>query len=105
MVFATDHEHGDPGYDDPLVAFCEGADYLIYDATYEPNEYESLRKGWGHSTWYAGVAVAREAGVKHLVLFHHHPDHTDDELDAILALAKDEFPGTMVAREGTSIPL
>ena len=104
VVFATDHEHGDPGVDKALIAFSEGVDHLIYDATYVPAEYELLRKGWGHSTWYAAVATARRAGVKNLVLFHHHPDHTDDELDAILRLAQDEFPATIVAREGMSIP-
>lgn len=103
-VFATDHEHGDPEVDAALAEFCRGADHLIYDATYVPAEYESLRKGWGHSTWYAAVAIARAAGVENLVLFHHHPDHTDAELERILGVARSEFPGTMVAREGTSIP-
>lgn len=105
VVFATDHEHGDSDVDRALNAFSEGADHLIYDATYLPAEYESLRKGWGHSTWYAAVAMARQARVKNLVLFHHHPDHSDDELDAIQRLAQDEFPSTIVAREGMSIPL
>lgn len=105
IVFATDHEHGDPEVDAALVEFSRGADHLIYDATYLPSEYESLRKGWGHSTWYAAVALAREAGVRNLVLFHHHPDHTDDELEAILRFAQDEFPNTILAREGMSLPL
>ena len=101
---ATDHEHGDTETDEALVGFAKDADHLIYDATYLPAEYESLRKGWGHSTWYAAIAAAREAGVENLILFHHHPDHTDDELDAILKLAQGEFPNTDVAKEGSSIP-
>jgi len=105
VVFATDHEHGDPAVDAALVEFAAGVDHLIYDATYVPAEYESLRKGWGHSTWYAAIATARAAKVGNLVLFHHHPDHTDDDLDAILRLAREEFPATAVAREGSSIPL
>lgn len=105
VVYATDHEHGDARVDAALVAFAEGADHLIYDATYVPSEYESLRKGWGHSTWYAAIAMARAARIRTLVLFHHHPEHTDDELDAIHALARQEFPDTIVAREGMSIPL
>jgi phosphoribosyl 1,2-cyclic phosphodiesterase len=105
IVFATDHEHGDPAVDRALESFSEGADHLIYDATYVPSEYERLRKGWGHSTWYAAIATARAARVKNLVLFHHHPDHTDAELEAIVRLARDEFPSTLAAREGMEIPL
>ena len=104
VVFATDHEHGDPEVDAALVRFAEGVDHLIYDATYVPSEYESLRKGWGHSTWYAAIATARAARVRNLILFHHHPDHTDDDLDAILRVARDEFPATEIAREGMTIP-
>jgi phosphoribosyl 1,2-cyclic phosphodiesterase len=104
VVFATDHEHGDPQVDAALAEFSKGADHLIYDATYLPAEYESLRKGWGHSTWYAAIATAREAGARNLVLIHHHPDHSDSELDEIQRIARTEFPSTVAAREGDSIP-
>lgn len=105
VVFATDHEHGDPEVDAALLEFARGTDHLIYDATYVPAEYESLRKGWGHSTWYAAVATARDADVGRLVLFHHHPDHSDDDLDEILQIARGEFPETVMAAEGMSVPL
>jgi len=104
IVFATDHEHGRPEVDAALAEFSTGVDYLIYDATYIPAEYESLRRGWGHSTWYAAVAVARAARLKNLILFHHHPEHSDAELESILALARTEFPNTFLAREGDAIP-
>ena len=104
IVFATDHEHGDPKTDQALIRFSEGAEYLIYDATYIPGEYESLRRGWGHSTWYAAVQTARAARVKTLVLFHHHPDHTDKDLREILRVARRELPSTMAAREGMELP-
>jgi phosphoribosyl 1,2-cyclic phosphodiesterase len=103
IVFATDHEFGDETTDNALVRFSEGADHLIYDATYQQSEYESLRRGWGHSTWYAAVKTARLAKVKNLILFHHHPDHADRELDAILRVARKEFPATEVAKEGMSL--
>jgi len=105
IVYATDHEHGDAAVDSALASFSRGAGYLIYDATYLPAEYESLRKGWGHSTWYAAVATARAAGVGTLVLFHHHPEHTDAELGEVLRVARREFPNTLVARERMKIPL
>ena len=104
IVFATDHEHGDEATDKALVRFSEGADYLIYDATYLQAEYESLRRGWGHSTWYAAVKTARLAKVKTLVLFHHHPDHSDQDLEEILRVAREELPATEIAREGMELP-
>jgi phosphoribosyl 1,2-cyclic phosphodiesterase len=105
IVYATDHEHGDSATDRALIEFARGASTLIYDATYLRAEYEELRRGWGHSTWYAAVQTAIAAGVGTLVLFHHHPDHTDAELDRILEVARKEFPSTEVAREGLVLPL
>jgi phosphoribosyl 1,2-cyclic phosphodiesterase len=104
IVFATDHEHGDEAMDQALVRFSEGADYLIYDATYLQGEYESLRRGWGHSTWYAAVKTARLAKVKTLVLFHHHPDHSDRDLEEILRVAREELPATEFAGVGLVLP-
>lgn len=104
IVYATDHEHGDERTDQALVEFSRQAEHLIYDATYHTAEYESLRKGWGHSTWYAAVQAARAAVVKNLVLFHHHPEHSDEELEQVLGIARSEFPATEIAREGMELP-
>jgi phosphoribosyl 1,2-cyclic phosphodiesterase len=67
-----------------LVEFIRGARVLIHDATYTEDEYEAHR-GWGHSTYGDAVALALECGVETLVLFHHSPDRSDDELDTRLA--------------------
>ncbi len=103
VVYATDHEHGNPAVDEALVEFSRGADYLIYDTTYEESEYDKLRRGWGHSTWYAAVQTALKAGVKKLILFHHHPDHTDEELERLVELARKEMPATEIAAEGMEL--
>jgi ribonuclease BN (tRNA processing enzyme) len=103
IIFATDHEYGDPAVDAALAEFSLGAEYLIYDATYMQAEYETLRKGWGHSTWFAAVQAARAAGVGTLVMFHHHPEHTDDQLDEIERIARLELPNACVAREGMEL--
>jgi phosphoribosyl 1,2-cyclic phosphodiesterase len=105
IVYATDHEHGVEETDRALVEFSRDADYLIYDTTYMRAEYEALRRGWGHSTWYAAVQVARAARVKSLVLFHHHPEHSDDELRELLRVTNEEFSSTEAAREGLELPL
>ena len=93
------------GCDRALLDFVQGTDYLIYDATYQPAEYDELRRGWGHSTWYAAVQLAVTAKVGTLVLFHHHPEHTDDELKRVLEVARVEFPSTEIAREGLELDL
>ena len=90
--------------DEALVRFASGADHLIYDAMYQEREYERLRRGWGHSTWYAAVNVARNAKVRTLILFHHHPEHTDTQLDEMERVARLELPTALVAREGMELP-
>jgi phosphoribosyl 1,2-cyclic phosphodiesterase len=102
IVFATDHEHGQRSLDDGLISMAAGADVLIYDAQYTPEEYES-RRGWGHSTAQEGVRMAREAGVKQLVLFHHDPMHDDDAIARILSAAQELFPNTIAGVEGLRI--
>ena len=98
IVYATDTEHF-ACVDPTLKKLAAGADILIYDAQYTPDEYPS-KVGWGHSTWQAGAELARAAGVAQLVLFHHDPDRTDAQLAAIEAEAQRELPGTIAAREG-----
>jgi phosphoribosyl 1,2-cyclic phosphodiesterase len=70
-----------------LVAFCKGARVLVHDATYTTAEADRHR-GWGHSTAEEAVRLAADAGVERLVLFHHRPERTDDEVDAELAAAR-----------------
>ncbi len=100
IVFATDTEHPEEGVDRRLVEFTEGADALIYDAMFTPEEYEAGKKGWGHSTWHEGTKIARAAGVKTLYLSHFNFTHPDSQIDEILSLAQREFPHTKAAREG-----
>jgi CheY-like chemotaxis protein len=56
--------------------FLAGADLVIHDAQYTPEEYRS-RKNWGHSTFEYVVELACSAGVKRLALTHHDPSHDD----------------------------
>lgn len=72
------------GWRERLVAFARGATVLVHDTTYTTEEYPSHR-GWGHSTYRDGVELALEAGVKTLVLFHHEPRRSDDQLDEQVA--------------------
>ncbi len=98
-VYATDHEHGDPGSQCGLLFKSRDADVLIYDAQYTPAEYPK-RVGWGHSTWLEATQVARRADVKQLVLFHHDPEREDDAVQCIEDQAREEFAETLAAYEG-----
>ena len=102
VVHACDHEHGNIPIDELLYENSKEADVLIYDAQYIPENYDR-NCGRGHSTWLEAVKLASIARVKRLVLFHHDPNHTDDDLDAILAKARTEFPETILAREGETL--
>lgn len=91
LVYVSDNElaaherYGSPGdWREQMVEFVRGAQVLIHDATYTTEEYDHHR-GWGHSTFRDSVELALEAGVGTLVLFHHEPRRTDDQLDAQLA--------------------
>jgi len=104
VVYATDTELGDPGYDATLLEHCQGADVLICDAQNTVDE-EDRRRGWGHSSWRQAVALAAEAGVGELVLFHHDPGRTDAAVADIVLAARAHFPRTRGAREGESLAL
>ena len=107
LVYATDLEEKPGGYPD-VIEFARDADVLIHDAQYLESEYMSAanpRKGWGHSTVESATEVAKKAGVKRLVLFHHDPTHDDRCIDRILKLARRRFPPTTVAAQGMVISL
>lgn len=87
FVFLTDNElgHEHPGglSKSDYIDFCKGADLLIHDAEYTPEEYKST-VSWGHSAWTDTLEVALKAGVKKLGLFHLNQERTDSEMDAIV---------------------
>jgi phosphoribosyl 1,2-cyclic phosphodiesterase len=108
VVYATDTEHY-ACVDPTLLALAEGADVLIYDSQYTPEEYRGQdgrsKVGWGHSTYVAGCEVARSANVGHYVLFHHDPQRTDRAVGEIEAKARALFGASSAAREGMEIVL
>jgi len=105
FVYATDNEPGNEAFDKSVRKLAEGADLLIYDAQYLPDEYEARRRGWGHSHWREGVNIAMESGAKELVLFHHDPDHDDRCIDKLLRDARDYYPSVRAASEGMQLTL
>jgi phosphoribosyl 1,2-cyclic phosphodiesterase len=100
FAYITDTEHVPGTPDKNVLALMDNADIAVYDSMYTDEEYAQSFVGWGHSTWQEGVRLARRAGVKKLVIFHHDPEHDDARLDAIAREAEAALPGTVLAREG-----
>ena len=101
FVYATDGEPAGPdGFDPRLVKFAAGADALVYDAMFTPEEYEAGKSGWGHGTWIDAVRTATSAGVGTLLLTHFNPDHSDRDLALVERKARKSFPDASCAYEG-----
>jgi len=118
-----DVEPDDPSYDeeavkegamaaqeenDKVIHFIEGADILIHDAQYTHSEHISSKLGWGHSSFEHAVNVAHKAGIRKLLLFHHDPDRSDEELSQIERKIQKSIAGktnleVMMAREGMTV--
>lgn len=115
LVYVSDNElspqarYDDvPGWRDRLVEFVRGASVLIHDSMYTSAEYPSF-VGWGHSTQDEAVQLALDAGVERLVLFHHRPERSDDEVDRCvercraLVAARGRPLEVLAAAEGLSL--
>ena len=74
-----------------LVEFFSGADILVYDSQYTKDEMENDKLGWGHSSYEFAIEKAFEAGVKKLLLTHHDPERTDEELDILISFYREKY--------------
>ncbi|MCL2318919.1 MAG: MBL fold metallo-hydrolase [Treponema sp.] len=119
-LFPTDPE--DPSYDEvaaqegavtakeeneKIIRFFRDADILIHDTQYTAGEFEK-HLGWGHSSYEYAIEAARQAGVKKLVLFHHDPGRTDEQLASLAEKYSSENKGKpgpeiIMAREGAVV--
>lgn len=98
ICYVTDTEHVVGKPDETVLALIEGADIVIYDCTYNDEEFPA-KIGWGHSTWEEGVRLCKMAGVKQLAIFHHDPEHNDDFMRDVEHKAREAWDGALVARE------
>jgi phosphoribosyl 1,2-cyclic phosphodiesterase len=103
VVYATDNEPGHALFDKNVRKLAAGADVLIYDSQYLPEEYAARRRGWGHSHWREAVNVVMESGTKELILFHHDPDHDDACIDKVVKEARNYYPRVRAAAEGMQV--
>ena len=91
-------------YHAAAIALARSADLLIHDAQLTRAEF-AARSPFGHSAVEYAVGLAEAAGVKRLLLFHHDPARTDDQIDAIVAAHRDSPIPVEAAAEGAVIEL
>jgi phosphoribosyl 1,2-cyclic phosphodiesterase len=103
LVVCTDVEHQEQ-MDPQLVELARGADLLVHDAQFTPEELRN-RRGWGHSSYDQAMQFAEMAGAKRLALTHHDPDHDDDFLQRLEKLCQQRFRDAVFARQGMEIEI
>lgn len=94
---------GDTRPCDALIAASTGADLLIHEATFADDE-KGRAVETGHSTAREAAMVAKAAGVKRLLLTHVSARYSR-EAPELLAEARDVFPATEIAKDGTVIDI
>lgn len=104
ICYITDTEHFPDRVDNRIVELVRDTDLMVYDATFCPATYPR-HQGWGHSTWQAAIAIAQQANVKRVALFHHDPDSDDAALTQREQEAQAAFPNLFAAREGMTVKI
>jgi len=108
VEFETGEERPDNQAKQRYLRFIQGVDVLIHDAQYSEGDYsgaEAPTRGFGHSTSLMAAHVACKAEVGKLILFHHDPGYADSDIHLLEQEARQIFPATTAAREGTEILL
>ncbi|SIT03545.1 ribonuclease Z [Alicyclobacillus vulcanalis] len=86
------------------VELSRGADCLVHEATFL-SEHAHLATAFFHSTARQAAEIAREAGVKTLILTHISARYERAEEEEILEEARAVFPNTLLAHDGMVYPV
>jgi phosphoribosyl 1,2-cyclic phosphodiesterase len=98
-------EDGFGAYHDAAVELARDADVLVHDAQLFPAEL-AAEADFGHAVADYSVELARRAGTRAVVLFHHRHDRNDDALDGLARrLGGGSDPSVSLATEGTLLEL
>ena len=107
VAYISDHQQP---YDGSFVLpegvreLAQDVDLLIHDSQYTLPEFE-IKKAWGHCTPEFAVGIGVACNARRIALYHHDPDRTDRQLDAVKSCGATGSTEVFVAREGTTITL
>jgi phosphoribosyl 1,2-cyclic phosphodiesterase len=100
-VYAGPGPEGLGEYHPAIMEVVDGVDLLIHDAQYTVDEF-APRAHFGHSAVDYTVKLGLKAGAKKLLLFHHDPSHTDEQVDQILAHCRGLAAGSTMEIEAAA---
>jgi ribonuclease BN (tRNA processing enzyme) len=100
LAYIPDHH---PSTDrDPSRRLAQGADVLCHGAMFRAGE-EAVAHAYGHATIEEAHALAIDAGVGRLVMVHHSPSRTDEQVEKLRALIADRGVDVTIGREGDTV--
>ena len=106
FVYASDVGYPESGPTREAIEHYRGADVLLHDSTYRPED-QATRRNRGFSSYEEACVAAIAAKAKRLVTFHYDQDYTDDDVDQIVAACKARLEphgiGVVPAREGDEL--
>jgi phosphoribosyl 1,2-cyclic phosphodiesterase len=91
-------------YHPAATALVAGVDVVIHDAQHTADQFPGVAY-LGHAAVEYAVGLAEAAEAKRLVLFHHDPGRTDDQIDAIVAGHQGRRVEVIAAHEGLILDL
>ncbi|MGB0371891.1 MAG: MBL fold metallo-hydrolase [Opitutales bacterium] len=88
IVYSTDSEHDLDKVSDTyhFIDFFKDADLLIFDAQYTLQDNIVSKQNWGHSNNVIAVELAMRSNAKKLLIFHHDPANSDENLSEFLRI-------------------
>jgi ribonuclease Z len=92
----------DTAYSKKLIPLIQGVDLLFHEATFDESESDRAKSTF-HSTASVAAGVAKEAGVKKLLIGHYSARYADEK--GLLAEAKAIFDNTVLADEGLQLEI
>jgi phosphoribosyl 1,2-cyclic phosphodiesterase len=112
LAYISDHGPLDLGkgpegwgpYHEAALDLVRGADLVLHDAQFTPEEL-ARKPHFGHSAVPYAVELAARGGAKQLLLYHHDPSRTDDEVDRLTAEMAGRGVAVAAAIEGMVIEL
>ena len=106
IAYISDHQQPTDGsfaVPDGVRELADGVDLLIHDSQYTDEEF-AVKGHWGHCTPQFAVDIAAACGARRVALYHHDPDRSDSQLDAV-QLSRPNGPAVCVAREGITLTI